>query len=160
MSRFNQILSVVFMSAFAGGCLVVSIVMVPGWRGMDPEEFLDWFSENGARLGLTMFPLEATGALFAVLAFVGALRRKSNSRLLWGLSSLCIVATLVLLPIYFAEANTRMMNKTIEVSEVPTELGSWSSWQWLRTALAVLAVGFGGWGLRQERAEHGGHRMI
>jgi hypothetical protein len=154
MSRFNQTLSVVCMSAFAGGCLVASIVMVPSWRKMDPEAFLDWFSENGRRLGSTMFPMEAAGALSAVLAFVGALRRKSNSRLLWGLSSLCIVATLVLLPIYFAEANTRMLNRTIEVSEVATELESWSSWQWLRTALAILAVAFGSWGLRQEQAKY------
>lgn len=154
MPRFNQTLSVACMGAFAGGCLVVSVVMVPSWRKMDPDAFLDWFSENGPRLGLTMLPLEAAGALSAVLAFAGALRRRSNGRLLWGMSSLCIVATLALLPIYFAQANARMLNKTIEASEVGTELESWQSWQWLRTALAALAVALGGWGLRREQTEH------
>ena len=78
MSRTAQTLSVVCTSAFAGGCLVVSVVLVPTWREMDPEAFLDWFPENGPRLGLTIFPLEAAGALFAVLAFFGAVRRRSN----------------------------------------------------------------------------------
>lgn len=153
MSKLAQILSLAFMGAFAGGCLVVSIVMVPGWRKMDPEAFLDWFSTNGPRLGSTMLPLEAAGALSAVLAFVGALRRRSNGRLPWGLSSLCIIATLALLPIYFAQANTRMLNKDIEASEVGAEIERWAGWQWFRTALAVLAVAFGAWGLRRGRDE-------
>jgi len=141
------------MGAFAGGCLVVSIVMVPSWRKMDPAAFLGWFSENGPRLGLTMLPMEGVGASSAVLGFVGALRRGSDGRLPWGLSSLCIVATLGLLPIYFAQANARMLNQNIEASEVGAELERWASWQWLRTALAILAVAFGAWGLRRRRAE-------
>ncbi len=154
MSRLKQTLSIVFMSAFTGGCLVVSLVMVPDWRKMEPDAFLDWFSKNGPRLGLTMLPLEAVGSLFAVLAFVDAMRRKSDSRAIWGLSSICIVATLVLLPVYFAQANARMLNKTIEVSEVGAELESWSNWQWLRTVLAALAVALGSWGWRREQAKH------
>lgn len=154
MSRLKQILSVVFMSAFTGGCLVVSLVMVPNWREMDPDAFLDWFSKNGPRLGLTMLPLEAFGSLFAILAFVDAVGRKSSSRVTWGLSGICIVATLVLLPVYFAKANARMLNKTIAVSEVGAELESWSNWQWLRTVLAALAVALGSWGWRQEQAKH------
>ena len=152
MSRFNQTLSVVFMGAFAGGCLVVSIVMVPGWRRMDPEAVLDFFSTDGTKLGGTLLPLEAAGALSAVLAFVGALWRRSDGRLPWGLSALCIAATLGLLPIYFAQANTRMHDKDIEASEVGAEIERWASWQWLRTALAVLGVAFGVWGLDRERA--------
>ena len=154
MSKLKQTLSIAFTGAFAGGCLVLALVMVPDWRKMDPDAFLDWFSENGPRVGLTMFPMEAAGTLFAVLAFVDALRRKSNSRTLWGLSSLCIVATLVLLPVYFIKANVRMINKTIEASEVGAELEAWSNWHRLRTALAVLAVVFGGWGLCQEETSH------
>ncbi len=153
MSRLSQILSLAFMGAFAGGSLVVSIVMVPSWRRMDPEAFLDYNSTNGPRLGSTIFPMEAAGALSAVAAFVGALRRRSDGRLPWGLSSLCIVATLGLLPIYFAQANMRMLNRDIEASEVGAELESWQRWQRLRTALAVLAVAFGAWGARRERAE-------
>ncbi len=153
MSGLKQTLSVVFMGAFAGGCLVVSVVLVPTWRGMDPEAFLDWFQENGPRLGLTLFPLEVAGALFAVLAFFGAARRRSNGRLPWGLSALCIVATLVLLPLYFAGANARMIEGNMEAREVGAELASWRGWQWLRTALAVLAVAFGVLGLDREQAE-------
>lgn len=153
MSKLAQILSLAFMSAFAGGCLVVSIVMVPGWRRMDPEAVLDFFSTDGTKLGGTLLPLEAAGALSAVLAFAGALRRRSDGRLPWGLSSLCIAATLGLLPIYFAQANTQMHDKDIEASEVGAEIERWASWQWLRTALAVLGVAFGAWGLRREQAQ-------
>lgn len=153
MSRFTQILSLASMSAFAGGCLVVSVVMVPSWRKMDPEAFLDWFPTNGPRLGLTLFPMEAAGASSAVLAFIGALRRRSAGRLPWGLSGLCIVATLGLLPAYFAGANARMINGAVGTPEVDDELERWARWQWLRTALTVLAVAFGAWGLRRELAE-------
>ncbi|WP_166173627.1 DUF1772 domain-containing protein [Rubrobacter tropicus] len=153
MSSFSRTVSVACAGAFAGGCLVVSVVLVPTWREMDPEAFLAWFQENGPRLGLTLFPLEVAGALFAVLAFFGAVRRGSNGRLPWGLSSLCIVATLVLLPLYFAGANARMIEGNMGAREVGAELASWQGWQWLRTALAVLAVAFGGWGLGRERAE-------
>lgn len=50
MSRLSQTLSVACMSAFAGGCLVASIIMVPSWREMDHDAFLDWFSKNGPGL--------------------------------------------------------------------------------------------------------------
>lgn len=153
MSKLAQILSLASMSAFAGGCLVVSVVMVPSWRKMDPEAFLDWFPANGPRLGLTLFPTEAAGASSAVLAFIGALRGRSVGHLPWGLSGLCIVATLGLLPAYFAEANARMINGAIGAPEVADELERWASWQWLRTALAVLAAAFGAWGLRRGLAE-------
>ena len=151
MSRPAQIISLAFMGAFAGGCLVAAVVVAPSWRRMDPEAFLDRFPEDGPRLGATLFPLEVFGALFAVLAFVGALRRGSNGRLPWGLSALCIVATLALLPVYFAGANSRMLDGAIEASEVAAELERWAGWQWLRTALAVLAGAFGAWGPRRER---------
>ncbi len=146
MPKLKQTLAVAFMGAFAGGCLVISLVMVPDWRRMDPDAFLEWFSENGPRLGLTMFPMEAAGTLFALLSFADAMSRKSNSRVVWGLSSLCIIATVVLLPLYFVGANVRMLDKNIEASEVAAELESWSKWHRLRTALAILAVVFGGWG--------------
>ena len=92
-------------------------------------------------------------ALFAVLAFFGAARRGSNGRLPWGLSALCIVATLVLLPLYFAGVNARMIEGDMGAREVGAELASWRGWQWLRTALAVLAVAFGVLGLGREQAE-------
>jgi hypothetical protein len=150
MSKLKQTLSVAFMGAFAGGCVLLSLVMVPDWRRMNPDAFLEWFSENGPKLGLTMFPMEVAGTLFASLSFVESVKRKSDSRVIWALSSLCMVATVVLLPLYFVGANARMLNKTIEASEVAAELDAWSRWHRLRTALAILAVVFGGWGLRRD----------
>ena len=124
---------------------------------MDPDKFLDWFGEHGPTLGRTLFPLDVAGTLFAMRAFVGAPKSTSKSRRLWGLSSLCSGATVMLLPIYFVGANTRLLNKAIAGSEVTTELAAWSRWQWLRTVLALLAVVCGGWGLRYVETNYTPH---
>lgn len=149
MARLSQTLSVACMSAFAGGCLVVSTVLVPSWRAMDSDRFLEWFGEHGPTLGRTLFPLDIAGTVFTVHAFLGARKGPAKRRWLWGLASLCSGATVGLLPLYFAGANTRLLNKTIAGSDVTTELAAWSRWQWLRTGLAGLAVVCGGWGIRQ-----------
>jgi len=124
---------------------------------MDPDKFLDWFGAHGPTLGRTLFPLDVAGTLFAVRAFVGAPQSPAPRRRLWGLASLCSGAAVLLLPVYFARANMRMLRKTITGSEVTTELAAWARWQWLRTGLALLAVVCGGWGLRHAETNHTPH---
>lgn len=149
MSRTVGNLSLALMSAFAGCCLLVSTVLVPAWRKMDTEEVLEWFARNELRSGLTLFPLEAAGALGATVSFVRALRERSDGRLMWALSSLCMLATIAQLPLYFADTNRAMVEKKIPRHRIGTELESWSKWQWVRTSLAVLAVVFGVWGCQR-----------
>jgi hypothetical protein len=143
VSRTVENLAVALMGAFAGGCLFVSAVLVPAWREMDPEEVLEWFARNELRSGLTLSPLEAGGALTATVFFARALKQSSDRRLPWAISSLCILATIAQLPLYFVRTNRAMAERKISRSRVGAELGAWSRWQWARTSLAVLAVVFG-----------------
>lgn len=150
MSRTTENLAIAMTGSFAGGCLFVSAVLLPAWRTMDPEEVLQWFAQNELRSGLTLASLEAGGALTAIVSFVVALKQGSDGRLPWALSSLCMLATIAQLPLYFAGTNKAMVEKEIPLHWVDTELESWSRWQWTRTALSVLAVIFGIWGMHRE----------
>jgi hypothetical protein len=76
----------------------------------------------------------------------------TSSRIPLGLSVICIFACTLTYPIYFAGANAEFLNRSIEFSQVSSALNTWSNWHWLRTILAIAALGFASWGLLQESA--------
>lgn len=51
-----------------------------------------------------------------------------------------MIATLVLLPVYFVQANRALLDPAFPTRDVAAELAAWWAWNWVRTGLAVLAV--------------------
>ena len=127
-------------AAFAGGALLTQTVIVPHWRSMEPVAFLDHFATYGPAVGATLFPIEVIATLALTASTYRAVRNRRPGRGLWAMATACMVGTLLLLPIYFAGANTAMLRENFPVTSVAGELADWYAWNWARTGLALLAT--------------------
>lgn len=126
--------------AFVGGALLTQTVIVPYWLSVDPATFLAHFRKYGPILGATLFPIELASTTLLGIVLYSAAKGRQNNRFAWGLAWSCMVGTLLLLPIYFLNANATMLSQNTSLDRAETELQSWYIWNWIRTALAFLAV--------------------
>jgi hypothetical protein len=139
-SRLLAVLAVASGAAFAAGCLVTQLVIVPGWRAMGPAESLAAFRAQGPVLGATIFPFELAATVVQSASAIRAFRAGAPGRLLWAGAASAVAATVVLLPVYFIGANVALLDPTFPVPAVPAALADWNSWNWRRTGLGVLAA--------------------
>lgn len=139
-ARVLSAAAVAATAAFAGGGLLTQTVLVPHWRNMDPAAFLPHFATYGPATGATLFPIELGSTL--LLGSTSYLATKSHrpQRLAWVLAAGCMAGTLLLLPIYFVQANRALLDPDFPPQKVPRELRAWYAWNWLRTGMAVLAT--------------------
>ncbi|GDY28999.1 DUF1772 domain-containing protein [Gandjariella thermophila] len=136
-ARALETLAVAATSAFAGAALLTQTVIVPAWRAMDPAAFLPHFAVYGPATGATVFPFEAASVL---LLGVTTARGRGPGRALWALAAAGMVATLVLLPIYFVPANLAMLDPAFPARAVPAELTAWYRWNWVRAGLGLASA--------------------
>ena len=131
-------------AAFATGCLLTQVVIVPTWRGMEPTAFLERFATAGPATGAVLFPLElAAVALLAITTYT-TVRQRRAGRLAWAAATAAMTATAILLPVYFAGANIALLDPTFSPGNVANELSAWNAWNWLRTTLAVASTAAAG----------------
>jgi hypothetical protein len=150
LARILNLLSIVSLSLFSGAFLFIAFVIVKFWQAVEPEIFLTWMQDNFFRFPILMIPLNLISLLATLLAFGLAWKFRPTSRLALGLSLICIFASTVTYPIYFVGANAELLSSGVELSQVSVALNTWSNWHWLRTILAIVALGFASWGLLQE----------
>lgn len=144
INHISKLLALLFSSGFSAGLLVTSIVIVDSWGQMEPSAAIDWFANYGLTLGIVMAPMGGLAMIFALVAFIYALKRGDtrSQKVLWFLAFSSTIGTMALLVIYFGEANTRFFEKTIELSEVAEEVERWGFWNWIRTSLSLAATVF------------------
>ncbi|HVV18447.1 MAG TPA: hypothetical protein VHF06_03375 [Pseudonocardiaceae bacterium] len=133
-NRVSGTIAVAVTAAFAGGALLTQTVVVPGWRAMAPAEFLRRFAVEGPVTGATVFPFEVASVV--LLVFV-AVRCRG---VLWVLAAAAMVASLLLLPIYFVHANVALLDPAFPVGAVPGELTAWYRWDWARAGCGLVAA--------------------
>lgn len=126
--------------AFAGGALLTQTVLVPYWRSMAPAAFFEYFGTYGPLTGATLFPVEIAATVLLGIVLYAALRGRSSGRFAWAVAWLCMAGTVLLLPVYFVEANTALLAAKTSPAGLEADLRSWYTWNWLRTGLAFLAV--------------------
>jgi uncharacterized membrane protein len=148
-SRIFNLLSVISLSLFSGAFLFIALVVVKFWQAVEPDIFLAWMNDNFFRFPLLMIPLNMVALLMTIAAFGTTWKSNSNNKLPLGLSLLCILICTSTYSIYFEGANAEFMNRSIEISQISSALNTWSNWHWLRTILAIAALGFASWGLLQ-----------
>jgi Domain of unknown function (DUF1772) len=141
-------------AAFAGGGLLTQTVIVPSWRAMEPAAFLTTFATYGPAMGATLFPIELLAVILLALVVYSTMRIGGPGRLVWGGALLCMIATILLVPLYFAGANNGFLSRTIAENAVAHELRSWYAWNWVRTGLAFLAVVLGSVGFMYRSNNH------
>jgi hypothetical protein len=131
-------------AAFTGGCVLTQFVTVPHWREMDPQAFLQHFATSGPATGAVLFPIEVASVLLLGYTTYTNLRRGRPGRHVWALATASMVGTVVLLPVYFAGANTAMLDPAFPPETVRAELAAWYRWNWLRTGLGLTATALSG----------------
>ena len=132
---------VVATAAFATGCVLTQAVTVPMWRRMEPEVFLRRFRTSGPATGAVLFPVEVGSLGLLATATVSAARQQQSlRRALLVAATASMAGTVLLLPTYFARANTAFLRSDHPIDTVPAELASWNRWNWVRTGLALAAT--------------------
>jgi len=133
------VLAVVALGISAGAVLAEGVILIPFWRSLEPTAFLAWYHQHARVLVWFFGPLEAASALLVVLAaLVSWLTGESSPGLLAGASVLAVLV-LAAFPVYFQRVNASFVEATIAPTEVPVELRRYSTYHWLRVALAVGA---------------------
>jgi uncharacterized membrane protein len=150
LGKIFNLLSVISLSLFSGAFLFIALVVVKFWQAAEPDIFLAWMNDNFFRFPMLMIPLNMVALLMTIAAFGTAWKSNSSNKLLLGLSLICIFICTSTYSIYFEGANAEFLNRSIELSQVSSALNSWSNWHWLRTILAIAALGFASWSLLQE----------
>lgn len=133
------LLAVFALGLSAGAMLTEGAVLVPYWRALPPEAFLNWYAANASLLFTFFGPLEIASAVLAVAAAAlhGYGRRPGRSLLI--VSAVLTLAVLAAFPLYFQDVNARFAAGTIARDSVATELTRWAWWHWLRTAIGASA---------------------
>ncbi|RZL83495.1 MAG: DUF1772 domain-containing protein [Rhodococcus sp. (in: high G+C Gram-positive bacteria)] len=152
--RTIETLAVATTSVFAGGALLTQTVIVPGWRAMDPTAFLARFPVAGPVTGATVFPFEVASVLLLGAATYSAVRNSRPGRFAWALATSAMVATLILVPLYFLDANLALLDPTFPPDAVPAALAAWYRWNWIRTGLGLTAAALACAALIADSGEH------
>jgi hypothetical protein len=142
-----NLLAVISLSLFSGAFLFIAVAIVGFWQAATPDVFLSWMSDNFYRFQILMVPLNLVTLLLTIAAFGMAWKSRSSSRLLLGLSAVCIFACTITYPIYFAGANADFLNRSIELPQIASAIDTWANWHRLRTVFALAALVFASLGL-------------
>ncbi len=150
MKVTNQILpllTIAINGVFIGGQLLISVLLGPFWKKMEPQAVLDWFTQNVDNMGLLMAPLGPLVLILSVIVFF----KKGPSKLLWGLTVIFMLGNILYLPFYFIDANTMLVDQVIQLDMVKTELLRWLNFNWQRTFFALAALTTSIWAVSKTR---------
>lgn len=144
-SAFN-ILAVCATAGFAGVMLCIGVSLGGYWRSLPPQDFLLWFAAHSSFVSNTI-PLIVAPAL---IGLIGSLVTgwQSDTRIWWILSTVCVLAVLVVTFAYFVPSNSAFITGSISPEDVPEKLSQWVSIHYVRIALAFVASAFGCWAIR------------
>ncbi len=122
----------------AGALLTEGAVLVPWWRSLPPEAFLDWYATNAARLFNFFGVVEIAAGVLAVAAAALYRFHHGGGGLFVAAAGLA-VAVLSFFPLYFEQVNADFAAGTVELAAVAGELALWAAWHWARTLIGVGA---------------------
>ncbi|WP_100269166.1 hypothetical protein [Epibacterium ulvae] len=141
IARLSKLVALLCSSGFSVGLILTSVVIVESWASMEPTAAIDWFAEFGLPLGFVMVPFGALALVFSAVALLSTLPslRKTGVDWYWLAAFMLTACTMLLLPLYFWDANTLFFDGAILPADVPAEVQRWKFWNWMRTIMSVLA---------------------
>lgn len=136
LSQYSTLISI---AIFCGFMLCIYTALVPFWKQISTENFLDWFSTYSVGISKGTGPLGMLSLAFPLVTLV-LTWSNSNSRIYWLLSFLLIVGVIVITMVFFVKANTSFINKTIALEAIPNTLVTWGKLHLVRIIMTTLAA--------------------
>jgi len=135
-NKIIQLLIIALNGAFIGAMVFIALVVVPFWQASEPQFFFDWFSSYGQSIGKLMIPLGPGVLILAIITFV----MSKGNRILWGLTTIFLVANILYFPIYYLPTNNAFAEQTIEANALSNVLSTWLKLHWQRIFFAIGAL--------------------
>ncbi len=135
-----QTVSAMCSGLLAGALLAEACVLVPYWRKMTPDDFLELHHTMAPSLFRFFAPITVAGTVIPLLTLSAALLVGSPTTPWWAVSAVAGVSMLVIYFGYFKHANEKFETGTIHNNELRAELSKWASWHNLRTIISVLGT--------------------
>lgn len=139
-STLVYIWSIALLALFAGGSITILFVLIPFWQSLQPEAVMEWFRNFGTRVGITMLPMQLIPLFMSVYAYFLAKKLKEEGKNLWIWAIVSHIIILIMLFAYYLPVNFSFVNKTMDPTNVPSELIRWEIIHIARTILSVLST--------------------
>lgn len=127
--KLIELISLIGVSLFTGGCIVIAFILVPFWQSMNPIDFLEHFHVWSFKVGVTMLSMELIAQIALFISFLH--NKQVKVRKFWLLST-----------IYFAGVNYDLVHAKIHHSEVHNTLKTWEVMHFVRIVFSMLAILF------------------
>ena len=134
-----QLLTALILGLFVGSLLTEGMILVPYWRSLKPETFLELHGTLGPRLFRYFAPLTVASTLIPAVTFGYCFWIGAEG---WPYSATVAATQLAILGTffyYFKSANASFASGSVSVDGLQAELSRWSNWHWLRTAMGLVA---------------------
>lgn len=133
-------LTIALLGLFAGGCITIMFIIVPFWFTLAPENLMQWFTDFGARTGITMLPMQIIPLILSVVAFFRAKKDHPESKKMWVVVNLSNFLILVSFFAYFLPVNISFAEHSVAAGDVNSRLEQWQLMHIARTVLSVISA--------------------
>lgn len=116
------------------------MVLVPYWRSLKAETFLELHHTMGSRLYRYFAPLTIAATVVPTLAAVVCVVGEGAGWMFSLPASLLVLANLGIYAAYFKAANESFATGSVGGTGLASELQRWSRWHWLRTVMIIAAL--------------------
>lgn len=132
--------TIALLGLFAGSSITILFIVIPFWHSLTPNELMLWFSHYGARVGVTMLPMEIVPLILSIFAYIAVKKRNEEGKGLWLWVNVSNIVVLMMLLVYFLPINFQFVTQTMDPNDVPKELIRWEIIHIARTILTVLST--------------------
>jgi len=132
--------AIALLGLFAGGNIIIWFIILPFWQSLPANELMQWFSNYGPRVGITMLPMQIIPLILSIWAYNLTRKRDIEGKGLWLWVNVSNVVILIMFLAYYLPVNLQFVNQTMNPDDVPSELVRWEMIHIARTILAVLST--------------------
>lgn len=132
--------TIALMGLFAGSGITILFIIVPFWHSLSSHELMQWFSNYGPRVGITMLPMQIIPLILSIWAYKLARKRNEEGKDLWLWVNVSNSMMLMMFLVYYLPVNLQFVNQTMHPSDVPSELVRWEIIHIVRVILSVLST--------------------
>lgn len=135
--------TIALLGLFSGGSITILFIVVPFWHSLLPQELMLWFTHYGAKVGITMLPMQIIPFILSIYSYFLAKKRNQEGQSLWVWVNVSNIIILIMLLAYYLPVNIQFVNQAMDPASVPAELIRWEQIHVARTILTVLSTVLG-----------------